>query len=358
MKRFTLVSFVILGALLLSACSGAGARGASWPGLAANGDSAYLAAGQFIYAVRLNDGAKLWEYPAQGGSQVFNANPVLTPDGQLLVASAGTDHGIYSLDQRTGKERWTAPFTGATDLWVAAPLLVGDTIYAANTDGTLYALKASTGEKTWSLPISGQIWGSPVTNGKLIFVASLDHFLYAVDPQAQKIAWKVDLGGAAPSAPLLSKDGTTLFLGSSARKIFAIDTATGSIHWSADSKDWIWGTPSLSGDSVFAADISGNVYSLGAVNGKNPWPSVQPDGPITGSPLVLPDGVLVGTDSGSIFAFDPLGVKRWDTTIGGNIYTNPVASGTLIVVAPINSDALLVAVKIDGGSILLKFTNK
>src|SRR5258708_5627776 len=250
MKRFTLVSCILLGAFLLSACSGA--RSASWPGLAADGTTAYLASGQFIFAVNLSDGKKVWQYPPQGGNQSFNANPVVSPDGQLLVASAGTDHGLYSLDVKTGKEKWAAPFTGATSGWIAAPLLVGDTIYAANTDGLLYAVKLATGEKSWSLRLSDALWGSPASNGKLIFIASLDHFLYAVDPATQQVAWKVDVGGAVPSAPVVSQDGTTLFLGSSARKIFAIHTAPGASRWTPDKKDWIWGTPALRRDAIFA----------------------------------------------------------------------------------------------------------
>ena len=59
MKRLTLISFVLLGAILLSACSSAASRGTSWPGLAADANNAYLANGQFIYAARLSDGSKL-----------------------------------------------------------------------------------------------------------------------------------------------------------------------------------------------------------------------------------------------------------------------------------------------------------
>ncbi len=164
---------------------------------------AYLADGAYIYAVRLTDGTKAWQYPDKSGTQLFYSNPVLTSDGQLLVGSAGRDNELTSLDTATGQQKWAAPFV-ASDRWVAPPLVVGDTVYAANNDGTLYVLKLATGEKSWSLHISRELWGAPVTNGKLIFVTSLDHFLYAVDPQAQKIVWKVDLGGSAPGSPVVS----------------------------------------------------------------------------------------------------------------------------------------------------------
>jgi outer membrane protein assembly factor BamB len=360
MKRLTLISLVMLAAMLLSACS-TGASATTWPGLAADAKMAYLADGAYVYAVRLSDGTKSWQYPDKAGTQLFYANPVLTTDGQVLVGSAGHDYQLTSLDVSTGQQKWVSPFV-ATDRWVAAPLVVGDTVYAANNDGTLYVLKLATGEKVWSLHISQELWGAPVTDGKLIFVTSLDHFLYAVDPQAQKIVWKVNLGGSAPASPVVSSDGKTLYVGSFAKKVFAVDIATGSVSWTAETKDWVWSTPALGSDSLFAADISGNIYSLGAPNGKNAWPVLQPDGPITGSPLILADGsMVVATESGSLFAFDTSGVKIWDVTPGGKIYTSPVAAGDpaggLIMVAPLNTDFLLAAISKDG-KLLWKFTGK
>lgn len=129
-----------------------------------------------------------------------------------------------------------------------------------------------------------------------------------------------------------------------------------------DTKDWVWGTPVLSSDSLFAADISGNIYSLGMPNGKDAWPSLQPDGPITGSPLVLADGgIVVATQSGSLYAFDNTGVKMWDVAAGGNIYTSPVAAldstAGLIIVAPLNTNFILAAVSRDG-KLVWKFTGK
>ena len=243
------------------------------------------------------------------------------------------------------------------EAWVVSTVVVEDVIYGANNDGILYALDVATGKQLWSLPLSHSLWGAPVTNGSMIFISSLDHFLYAVDSQAQKIVWKTDLGGSVPGAPSISQDGGTLYVGSFAKKVFAVDAETGAIRWAADTNDWIWGSPILDGDTVFAADISGNLYSLGAPNGKDAWPEVQPDGPITGSPLAIPDGVLVATESGSVFAFDPTGSKLWDASVGGKIYSAPVASGDLVLVAPLNSDFLLAALGKDG-KLLWNFTGK
>ena len=352
MKRLTLISFILLGAILLSACSGAAVRGTSWPGLSADANNAYLANGQFIYAARLSDGSKLWQYPDKAGAQQFFANPLLTPDGQLIVGSAGTDQGLYSLDPTTGKEKWAAPFTGAKDRWIAAPLAVNDTLYAPNNDGSLYALKLGTGQLLWSLSLGHPLWGAPVTDGKLIFVTSLDHFLYAIDPQSQKIVWKVDLGGSAAGSPALSVDKTTLYVGSFGSKVFAINASEGSILWTANTKAWVWSDPTINVSNVYVADIDGQVYSLDASSGKNSWANVIPDGPITGSPLLTTDGVIIATESGYVYSLDHNGTVLWPTSVGGKIYTAPVASGNLVLVAPLGAPYLLYAVNEKDGSLL------
>jgi eukaryotic-like serine/threonine-protein kinase len=359
MKRLTAISLILLVSVLLSACS-TGASTGSWPGLTADQDRAYLANGQFLYAVRLSDGGKAWQYPPDKATgELYYSDPVLTKDGQLLLGSSGGDKALVSLDPATGKEKWAAPFK-ASDHWVATPLVVDDTIYAPNNNGTLYALSLATGQELWDLPISHSLWGTPSTDGKLIFVSSLDHFLYAVDPKSHKIAWKTDLGGSVPDSPSVAADGSNLYVGSFARKVFALDPATGAVRWAADLKDWVWSAPADSGEAIFAADISGNIYSLGAQDGKNAWPTVQPDGSVTGSPVVVPGGIVVATESGFLYSFKPDGSTLWPpVNIGGKIYTTPVLSGDRILVAPMGAKSLLYAVNAKDGSVLpLQFDGK
>ncbi len=294
MKRLTLISLVLVAAFMVSACGTAGST-ASWPGLAADSQNVYLASGQYLYAVRTGDGSQLWKYPDKAGSELFYSAPVLSPDGQLLVGSSGTDDGLISLDPATGQTKWAEPFV-APNHWVAPPLVDGSMIFAPNNNGTLYALELATGHLAWSLPLGSSLWGAPVTNGKLVFVTSLDHFLYAVDPSNRVVAWKLDLGGSAPGTVSVSSDGSAVYVGSFGKKVFGVDAASGQVRWTADVKDWVWGAPVLASDSVYTADIGGNIYSLGAPNGKNAWPDLVPDGPITGSPLALADGMLVATE--------------------------------------------------------------
>ena len=355
MKRLALFTLIGLAALTLSACGAA--PNVSWPGLAADANNAYLANGHVLYAARLSDGLKLWSFPEKSGTQVFVSNPVIAPDGQVLVASAGADNGVYNLDPATGRENWVAPLV-ANNHWVASPLIEGDTVYAANNNGSLYAAELATGFIKWSLALEGSLWGAPTSNGKLIFVTSLNHMVYAVDPDRRQVAWQADLAGSAPGSATVSSDGSTVYVGSFGKKVFALDAASGAIRWTAEAQDWIWGAPMQSGETVFAADISGRVYSLGATHGKNAWPSLSPDGAITASPVALGDGVLVATESGSLYAFDGSGTKSWDVNVGGQIFTTPVIAGDMILVAPMKADFLMRAVSPDGKLLPWEFTGK
>jgi outer membrane protein assembly factor BamB len=355
MKRLALFSLIGLTALALSACSAA--TNVSWPGLTADASNAYLANGHTLDAVRLTDGLKLWGFPEKSSGQLFISNPTISPDGHVLVSSAGTDNGLYSLDATTGRENWAAPLT-ADNHWVASPLVVGDTVYAANNNGRLYAAELATGFVKWSLALDGSLWSAPTTNGKLIFVASLDHTLYAVDPESKRMAWQTDLGGSAPGSATVSSDGMTVFVGSFGKKVFALDAASGATRWTAEVQDWIWGAPVQAGDTVFAADISGRLYSLGAAHGKNAWPSLSPDGAVTASPVALADGVLVATESGSLYAFDNNGTKLWDINLGGQIFTTPVVAGDKILVAPMKAAFLIGAVSPDGKLLPWAYTGK
>jgi len=355
-KRFFLFALLALVALALSACS-ASATNSNWPGLAADSNAAYLANGTQVIAVRLSDRADLWKYPQKADSKkVFYANPVILPDGRLLIGSAGSDHCLYVLDPTkisadTKEPAATCIFSSDQDRWIASPLVVDNTVYAPNNDGNLYAVNLTSGELLWSLKIGsgGHLWSAPITDGKTLFLSSLDHNVYAIDIATHTIAWAADLKGSVSGSPALSADGKTLYVGSFNSKAFALNTATGKIIWQADTKNWVWGTPAVQGSTVYFADLDGQIYAFDAQTGKQVW-DVQPDGPITANPLLMEDRIVVVSESGSVSALGQDGKSAWANTYSttGKIYTTPVAAGDLVLVAPYGDKITLIALDKDG----------
>jgi len=344
-KRTLIFLLFIIGALLLSSCSG-NVAATNWPGLAADAEQAYISTGTYVYAVNSSDGKEVWRFPAEANNKLhFYATPVLTDDGQLLIGSAGTEHPFVSLDPQTGKENWNEPFTGAKGPWVASPLVLNEKIYAPNTDGFVYILDMNGNEVEDPIEIGGPLWSTPTTDGTMIYLTSLDHHFHVINPADHSLSEPVDIGGAAPGSPVPSEGG--VYIGSFASSIEFVQS-NGSVKTLASAGNWIWGTPVLDGETLYYADLSGTIYSLEVASGKQNWDALQPDGPIVASPLVVGDQIYFVTEDGTFIALDRDGKPVWEKEPGGKIYTTPVVSGDLILVAPYQAEFMLAGYDAEG----------
>lgn len=369
-KKFLILTLFLLTAVLLSGCTGS----TVWPGLSASGDTAYLANTTAVHALDLKTGTELWKFSVSGGflnsnPSIFVTNPVLTDDGLLIIPDSGNKHVIYALDtndinpeEKTPAIAWQ--FSGATGHWIAAPLIVGDRLFAPNSDGNVYVLDLTDGKsdkqaiKVIDLPDTveqpGRLWAQPVSDGERLFVTSLDHSLFAIDLDSYEILWHEDLGGAIPGAPVLGADGM-LYVGSLAKTLEKFDPATGAHAPVLDTNGWIWGTPVVDGDNLFFSDIEGYFYSYNTATGALNWDPIQPDPAnvekaITASPLVLGDRVLVAVEAGDVYAVGQEGsIELWyQGPDKANLYTTPVLAGDYLLVAYIESDYYLVALDDEG----------
>jgi len=355
-KKLVFITMILLGAVLLSACTGGAARGTSWPGLAADGQTAYLADGPFVYAINLSDGKELWRYPGGRSSKlVFYSTPAITTDGLVIVGSAGNDHSLIALNPTDINPETNAPaeawrFTGAKDHWVAAPLVLNNKLFAVNSDGNLYILDLQDGQSVKDatvIKLNGRLWAQPTTDGERVYITSLDHNLFAVDANTYDVLWQEDLGGAVPGSAVLGEDGM-LYVGSLASRLEKFDPANGNHQPALDAENWVWSTPALDGDTLYFGDVDGNFYSFNTSDSSLNWNPVKPGGSITASPLIQNDHILLATELGSVFAMDRDGKVLWSEQVGGKIYTTPVAAGDLTIVAPLGTEFYLTALDANG----------
>ena len=359
-KYILFVLVIALAAVLLSGCSGQGFTN-SWPGLATDGETAYLAAGQYVYAIRLSDGKEIWRYPAKADNKLqFIAQPVIAPDGAVVVGSAGNDHRLVALDPislsgdafKTPAEKWI--FSEAKSTWVAGALILADKVFAPNSDGTLYVLDLQDGSSTKTalekIELGGALWSQPSTDGKLVYVSSLDHHLHAIDPETYELAWPaIDLGGAIPGTPLIGPDGR-LYVGSFASEVVKVDPATGTDTLLTSTQGWVWGGPVTDGEKIYFGDLEGNLFAMDGASGNQLW-TIQPDGPVVGSPLVTNDAIVFATESGSVYAVDQDGKIAWQKEVGGQIYTSPVSGADRIIVAPMQAEFSLAVLDANGNQV-------
>jgi len=357
-KKLLIISLVLLGAVLLSACSGGAIRGTSWAGLAADESMAYLADVSLVYGINLKDGSEAWRFSDSDDSKAqFFATPLVTPDGLVIVGSAAGKHILYALDPndtvidgdfKNPVPAWT--FTGAEGPWVAAPLVVDNLLFAPNGDGNLYVLDLADGQSQ-KLPVkvvelSGRLWSQPITDGERLFVTSLDHSVFGIDLTTYEF-WHEDVGGAIPGSAVLGADGM-LYVGSLDSQLEQFDPATGAHTSVLDANDWIWSTPVMDEDALYFGDLDGNFYSFNTPTATLNW-SVKPDGAITASAILQNDHLLLVTESGNIYAISKEdGSRLWSDSVGGQLYTTPVVANDMILVSTIDADFYLAALNEDG----------
>jgi len=360
-KFILFVLVAALAAALLSGCASRAGFSNSWPGLASDSETAYLASGQYLYAISLNDGREVWRYPAKSSNSLqFIAQPVVAPDGTIIIGSAGSDHRLVALDPsslsgdtfKTPAEKWT--FTEAKSSWVAGALILNDKVYAPNSDGILYVLDLQDGFSSKSaiqkIDLGGALWAQPSTDGNLVYVASVDHHLYAINPDTYEFAWPaIDLGGAVPGTPLVGPTGN-LYIGSFASEVVKVDPATGKDTLLTSTQGWVWGGPVTDGQNIYFGDLEGNLFAVDAASGSQSW-SIQPDGPVAGSPLVTNDAIVFVTESGSVYAVDQDGKIVWQREVGGQIYTSPVSGSDKIIVAPMQAEFSLAVLDTNGNQV-------
>jgi len=372
-KKILIVVVILLAAVLLSGCTGS----TTWFGLSVSGDVAYLANNTAVHAIDVKTGSELWSFSgeASGGflsfgksPKLFVVSPIVTEDGLVIIPSSGNDHILYAVDPRDIPDpakpapAITWKFADAKGHWIAEPLIVGDHLFAPNADGKIYVLDLADGQSVKQAvkviePFKniegqpGRLWAKPVTDGKRLYVTSLDHSVFAIDLETYEIVWHEDLGGAIPGSAVLGSDGM-LYVGSYAKQLERFDPATGKHGPVLDAKGWIWGTPVVDGDNLYFGDVvsgvGGYFYSYNTKTGKLNSEPVKLDSEITASPLVLPDHILVATESGKIYAVNAEGSTLWFEPTKGKAYTTPVAADGEVLVSYIDSDYYLIALDNDG----------
>ncbi|ACB74976.1 Pyrrolo-quinoline quinone [Opitutus terrae PB90-1] len=287
-------------------------------------DSVYvLDAHAELVALSRLDGTLRWRTPLlpAGASlpenPTFNhraAAPVIDTKGVLYVGSP--DGGVHAIRARNGRPIWRYDARAP----IYAPLgLDGNDLLVGTFDGTVITLDRRSRRESMRTTLGGAVVSTPVVIGDRIVVGARDYLLYGLD-RSGRVAWRNTFWFSWVESTPRVVDGILYLGGSDYRRVSALDPRTGEQKWATDVGGLSWGTPVVSGGTVFAAtagqNIAGTVLKhIGAIvalnrqTGAPLWRHVVPDGPrggfsgFTGS-LLLTEGKLIGAAvDGTLLAF-------------------------------------------------------
>lgn len=229
--------------------------------IAIEGTRVFVASGEAIHALALDNAELLWRAPA--GTLTA---PLLAQDGWIIAASArglaafrsedgskiweretGVQHGratiegdnlyvpledgrLLALDLRTGADRWVrhlpvpkTPASGNPPPAVSEVLAYPDRLFVGAADGVFYCLKAADGAVDWRFSIGAVLRGRPVGDGTRVFTTAMDNVVRAFDRHTGALLWHPSVPFRPTTGPVLL--GTTLMVPGAASEIRGFDTA-------------------------------------------------------------------------------------------------------------------------------------
>jgi outer membrane protein assembly factor BamB len=254
-------------------------------------------------------GAILWE---QDLDATGNGSPAYANGVVYLVAG---DNTAWAIDASNGRIRWQLGAASDRNNVTGgpAPAIAGDSVIFAYGSGELQAASAGGGSRSWGSLVTGRREG----------------FARAVVS---------DITGD----PVVS--GKTVYAGSHAGSMVALDLETGQQNWSA--KEGPMSAVWVAGGSVFLISERNQLIRLNAADGARIWaqdlpffvgkrPKRQAEVYAHHGPVLAGGRLVVASNDGLIRFFDPAsGAASGTVAISGGATTNPVvANGTLYVVS-------------------------
>lgn len=348
-RRLRWIGLILLATALGGCGTGAG-QASSWPGLSFDGETAYVAFNQSIFAVQVEDGGLRWQYPpSEGNGAGFYASPVISPDG--IVYAADYDGQVYALDAQAGTLAWSKQVAGGKI--IGGPALAGDLLLIPSADRSFYAVQRHGGEPAWSLTSNRPFWATPLVDGELVYVPGLDHRLYALQAETGQPLWQLELGGALADKPSLLNG--SLLVGTFGEQLTAVDARSGEPTWSVETGAWVWGNPTVADGVAYFGDVDGNLYAV-AGDGSLLW-SNKVTGEVAATPAHAEGVVYFVTEEGFVFARlgrdnEPL----WQRQLDGRLLTDPIVAGDLLLVAALDGENLLTALDVESGAVRWTFS--
>jgi outer membrane protein assembly factor BamB len=264
----------------------------------------YVGSGDgFVYALDAQSGALRWKFKT---GNVVHASPTVA-DGVVYIGS--WDSFFYALDARTGRERWR--FKTGEDVQIfnqvgiqSSAVVAGGVVYFGCRDAYLYALDAATGTKVWAFSNQGSwVISTPIVLGDIVYFATSDSGLFR--------ALNAKTGAPLSSLsfhhwPMFSSPaiaGRTLYVGSHAGTLIAIDLDKQSIVWTFETDGAVRNGATLTqknGEPNYAAAFADSFYDDLVIG---VW-RMMSIGAVVSSPVIDANVIYFGSTDGNVYAVD------------------------------------------------------
>lgn len=244
-----------------------------------------------IHALSLDSGAELWSYY---GMNAACGTPIIIGN-EVIFAQA--DGEITCIDFQDGSLIWRFLPVDEIDSRLEDGVIFADGLfYVASTGGKISAIDMPIGEEVWSYQANQGLRSAPAYGEGLIFQGEYDGLFSILDA---KTGERLNGGGAsaAVNTPIVN-DGKVYFS--------AWDGSVKSVQikdviplWSVKLGDPVTTSPVLSGNMLLVGTARGLIFALNEEDGKTLWQYDTNGGIITANPVVA-DGLVFACSSDGV----------------------------------------------------------
>ena len=182
----------------------------------------------------------------------------------------------------------------------------------------------------WNYTTEYQVTSSSAVVDGMVFVGSSDKKVYALNATTGAYTWSYTTGDYVHSSPAVANG--KVYIGSWDRNVYALDASTGALVWNYTTGGSVDSSPAVTDDRIFLGSRDRKVYALNATTGAYTW-SYTTGFFVRSSPSVVDGMVFVGSDDKKVYALNATtGAYTWSYTTGGSVDSSPsVVDGMVFV---------------------------
>ena len=258
--------------------------------------------------------------------------PGMTVDANNAYLAGGPY--VYAVNLQTGAQTWRFPDKpSAANPFFATPVFTpdGSQLIVGGFDKKLYSLDPKTGKSNWQFVDARDRWiGGVLATDKMIYAPNADYKLYALNLQGS-LQWSFEADQSIWGTPV--SDGTNIYFGTLGRKVYAVNAQTGKQTWVQSVDGAVLGSPVLGTDNtLYIGSYGGTVYALNTADGQSRWLKKATSW-IWSGPVLDGKYLYVGDANGKFFAYPLSGTgQAWTQNLSGAIVGSPLVNGENIVV--------------------------
>ena len=202
--------------------------------------------------------------------------------------------------------------------------------------------------QVWAVRTEGPVVASPVVARGTAYAASRDGRLYAIDSARGTLRWSAPLGGRLEGTPALADQA--VYVANTEGRLCALELGRGQPQWRVDLGSAARGGCTLADDLVLAGDVAGNLWAVACDSGRVAW-SFATQGELLAAPAVGAGRVLIGSWDAHLYCLDlASGEPRWQTAMEGPIGGAPTLGEGVVWCGA--DDGLLYACSLADGEVL------